>query len=166
MLSSLTASEQLNALISEAFVQFFVRLVGHYTSHIKWSKNGPGTFQERAFCKAITSKTNRRFVKKFVKTNMFSLFIEDAEKSRIPQEGKGGCRVLGWREKGRKCPIPREGCRDALQPAVPCLGCTGTDLQQMEGRIQAVVFLLRHLSGCLHSQHLPLSFFPVGWEQE
>ncbi|POI29765.1 hypothetical protein CIB84_006485 [Bambusicola thoracicus] len=79
-------SEQLNALISEAFVQFFVRLVGHYASHIKWSKNGPGTFQERAFCKAIASKTNRRFVKKFVKTNMFSLFIEDAEKSRIPQE--------------------------------------------------------------------------------
>uniref|UniRef100_A0A8B9TJB0 DENN domain containing 2D n=1 Tax=Anas platyrhynchos TaxID=8839 RepID=A0A8B9TJB0_ANAPL len=79
-------SEQVNTLVSEAFVQFFVRIVGHYASHIKWSKNGPGTFQERAFCKAIASKTNRKFVKKFVKTNMFSLFIEDAEKSRIPQE--------------------------------------------------------------------------------
>uniref|UniRef100_A0A8C3GJ70 DENN domain containing 2D n=1 Tax=Cairina moschata TaxID=8855 RepID=A0A8C3GJ70_CAIMO len=80
------APEQVNTLVSEAFVQFFVRIVGHYASHIKWSKNGPGTFQERAFCKAIASKTNRKFVKKFVKTNMFSLFIEDAEKSRIPQE--------------------------------------------------------------------------------
>lgn len=79
----------MNALVSEAFVQFFVRLVGHYASHIKWSKNGSGTFQERAFCKAIASKTNRKFVKKFVKTNMFSLFIEEAEKSRIPQEGEG-----------------------------------------------------------------------------
>uniref|UniRef100_A0A8C9L8W6 UDENN domain-containing protein n=1 Tax=Pavo cristatus TaxID=9049 RepID=A0A8C9L8W6_PAVCR len=84
--NNIHTSEQLNALISEAFVQFFVRLVGHYSSHIKWSKNGLGSFQERAFCKAIASKTNRRFVKKFVKTNMFSLFIEDAEKSRIPQE--------------------------------------------------------------------------------
>lgn len=84
----LPASEQVNTLVSEAFVQFFVRMVGHYASHIKWSKNGSGTFQERAFCKAIASKTNRKFVKKFVKTNMFSLFIEEAEKSRIPQEGK------------------------------------------------------------------------------
>ncbi|KAF1655900.1 DENN domain-containing protein 2D, partial [Eudyptes chrysocome] len=84
----LPASEQVNTLVSEAFVQFFVRTVGHYASHIKWSKNGSGTFQERAFCKAIASKTNRKFVKKFVKTNMFSLFIEEAEKSRIPQEGK------------------------------------------------------------------------------
>ncbi|NXS90666.1 DEN2D protein, partial [Jacana jacana] len=81
-------SEQVNTVVSEAFVQFFVRMVGHYPSHIKWSKHGSGTFQERAFCKAIASKTNRKFVKKFVKTNMFSLFIEEAEKSRIPQEGK------------------------------------------------------------------------------
>ncbi|NXI34698.1 DEN2D protein, partial [Galbula dea] len=80
--------EQVNSLVSEAFVQFFVRLVGHYASHIKWSKSGSGSFQERPFCKAIASKASRKFVKKFVKTNMFSLFIEEAEKSRIPQEGK------------------------------------------------------------------------------
>ncbi|NXT84012.1 DEN2D protein, partial [Zapornia atra] len=86
--NNIHTSEQVNTLVSEAFVQFFVRIVGHYTSHIKWSKNGSGTFQERAFYKAITSKTNRKFVKKFVKTNMFSLFIEEAEKSRIPHEGK------------------------------------------------------------------------------
>ncbi|NXX98316.1 DEN2D protein, partial [Centropus bengalensis] len=81
-------SEEVNALVSEAFVHFFVRMVGHYTSHIKWSKSGSGAFQERAFCKAMASKTSRQFLKKFVKTNMFSLFIEEAEKSRIPQEGK------------------------------------------------------------------------------
>ncbi|XP_033375752.1 DENN domain-containing protein 2D isoform X2 [Parus major] len=79
-------SEQLNALVSEAFVHFFVRLLGHYSSHIKWGRSGSGSFQERAFCKAIPSKSCRRFLKKFVKTNMFSLFIEEAEKSRIPQE--------------------------------------------------------------------------------
>ncbi|NWI15043.1 DEN2D protein, partial [Crypturellus soui] len=86
--NNMQTSEQVNALVSEAFVQFFVRTVGHYAAHIKWGRNGRGAFQERAFCKALTSKTNRRFVKKFVKTNMFSLFIEEAEKSRIPQEGK------------------------------------------------------------------------------
>ncbi|NXE69066.1 DEN2D protein, partial [Calcarius ornatus] len=82
-------SEQVNALVSEAFVQFFVRLVGHYGSHIKWGRSGSGSFQERAFCKAIASRSCRRLVKRFVKTNMFSLFIEEAEKSRIPQEGNG-----------------------------------------------------------------------------
>uniref|UniRef100_A0A8D2PEP8 DENN domain containing 2D n=1 Tax=Zosterops lateralis melanops TaxID=1220523 RepID=A0A8D2PEP8_ZOSLA len=78
--------EQVNTLVSEAFVHFFVRLVGHYASHIKWGRSGSGSFQERAFCKAIASKSCRRFTKKFVKTNMFSLFIEEAEKSRMPQE--------------------------------------------------------------------------------
>lgn len=121
----LPASEQVNTLVSEAFVQFFVRTVGHYASHIKWSKNGSGTFQERAFCKAIASKTNRKFVKKFVKTNMFSLFIEEAEKSRIPQEGKRPrfsfplqsselCEVLGYFIKGKRCPMPGEGCSSRL----------------------------------------------------
>lgn len=94
----------MNALVSEAFVQFFVRLVGHYASHIKWSRNGSGAFQERAFCKAIASKTNRKFVKKFVKTNMFALFIEEAEKSRIPQEGEGSQRPLPLRSRGRDAP--------------------------------------------------------------
>lgn len=124
-LCPLPAPEQVNTLVSEAFVQFFVRIVGHYASHIKWSKNGPGTFQERAFCKAIASKTNRKFVKKFVKTNMFSLFIEDAEKSRIPQEGKWPhlsfrhwsgelCKVLGCLVKRKRCPVPRAGCSTGL----------------------------------------------------
>ncbi|KAM6370061.1 DENN domain-containing protein 2D [Pluvialis apricaria] len=92
-------SEQVNTLVSEAFVQFFVRMVGHYSSHIKWSKNGSGTFQERAFCKAIASKTNRKFVKKFVKTNMFSLFIEEAEKSRIPQEAYFQQKITEYHEQ-------------------------------------------------------------------
>uniref|UniRef100_A0A8B9Z4H1 DENN domain containing 2D n=1 Tax=Buteo japonicus TaxID=224669 RepID=A0A8B9Z4H1_9AVES len=98
-LCPLPASEQVNTLVSEAFVQFFVRMVGHYASHIKWSKNGSGIFQERAFCKAITSKTNRKFVKKFVKTNMFSLFIEEAEKSRIPQEAYFQQKITEYHEQ-------------------------------------------------------------------
>ncbi|PKU35294.1 hypothetical protein llap_14404 [Limosa lapponica baueri] len=110
-------SEQVNALVSEAFVQFFVRMVGHYSSHIKWSKNGSGTFQERAFCKAIASKTNRKFVKKFVKTNMFSLFIEEAEKSRIPQEGKRPHFSFPF-QTGELCKV---------------LGCLGSPVPEGEG---------------------------------
>ncbi|XP_077046682.1 DENN domain-containing protein 2D isoform X1 [Agelaius phoeniceus] len=92
-------SEQVNALVSEAFVQFFVRLVGHYGSHIKWGRSGSGSFQERNFCKAITSKSCRRLLKKFVKTNMFSLFIEEAEKSRIPQEAYFQKKIIEYHEQ-------------------------------------------------------------------
>lgn len=81
------ASEQINEHVSGPFVQFFVKTVGHYASYIKREANGQGHFQERAFCKALTSKTNRRFVKKFVKTQLFSLFIQEAEKSKNPPAG-------------------------------------------------------------------------------
>ncbi|XP_058675397.1 DENN domain-containing protein 2D [Ammospiza caudacuta] len=92
-------SEQVNALVSEAFVQFFVRLVGHYGSHIKWGRSGSGSFQERNFCKAMASKSCRRLLKKFVKTNMFSLFIEEAEKSRIPQEAYFQKKIIEYHEQ-------------------------------------------------------------------
>ncbi|XP_053099345.1 DENN domain-containing protein 2D isoform X2 [Hemicordylus capensis] len=85
--NNIQSSEELNARVSDTFVQFFVKIAGHYPSHIKWNKNGQGCFQERSFCKALTSKTNRKFVKRFVKTQMFSLFIQEAEKSRKCAEG-------------------------------------------------------------------------------
>ncbi|XP_025066948.1 DENN domain-containing protein 2D isoform X1 [Alligator sinensis] len=85
--NNVQTSEQVNAQVSECFVHFFVRIVGHYAAYIKWSKSGQGTLQERAFCKSITSKSCRKFVKKFVKTQMFSLFIQEAERSRATQEG-------------------------------------------------------------------------------
>ncbi|XP_025908849.1 DENN domain-containing protein 2D [Nothoprocta perdicaria] len=97
--NNVQTSEQVNALVSEAFVQFFVRTVGHYAAHIKWGRSGRGAFQERAFCKALASKTSRRFVKKFVKTNMFSLFIEEAEKSRIPQEAYFQQKITEYHEQ-------------------------------------------------------------------
>ncbi|KAH0618994.1 hypothetical protein JD844_018589, partial [Phrynosoma platyrhinos] len=89
MLSSLPAMnnniqtpEELNVCVSDAFVQFFVKTIGHYPAHIKWNRSGQGCFQERSFCKAPTSKTTRKFLKKFVKTQMFSLFIQEAEQSK------------------------------------------------------------------------------------
>ncbi|XP_042320111.1 DENN domain-containing protein 2D [Sceloporus undulatus] len=89
MLSSLPAMnnniqtpEELNVCVSDTFVQFFVKTIGHYPAHIKWNRSGQGCFQERSFCKAPTSKTTRKFLKKFVKTQMFSLFIQEAEQSK------------------------------------------------------------------------------------
>ncbi|XP_049472544.1 DENN domain-containing protein 2D isoform X3 [Panthera uncia] len=97
-----TASEQLNEHVSGPFVQFFVKTVGHYASYIKREANGQGRFQERAFYKALTSKTNRRFVKKFVKTQLFSLFIQEAEKSKHPPAGYFQQKILEYEEQKKQ----------------------------------------------------------------
>ncbi|XP_071434908.1 DENN domain-containing protein 2D [Pithys albifrons albifrons] len=94
------SSEQLNTLVSEAFVRFFVRLVGHYRAHIKWGRGGTvGTFQERNFRQAVPSRTCRKFLKRFMKTNMFCLFIEEAQKSRNPPEGYFQQKILEFQEQ-------------------------------------------------------------------
>uniref|UniRef100_A0A8D2LMW0 DENN domain containing 2D n=1 Tax=Varanus komodoensis TaxID=61221 RepID=A0A8D2LMW0_VARKO len=80
-------SEEFNVCVSDTFVQFFVKMIGHYPEHIKWNRNGQGCFQERSFYKALSSKNSRKFLKKFVKTQMFSLFIQEAESSRNCVEG-------------------------------------------------------------------------------
>nr|XP_020638179.1 DENN domain-containing protein 2D isoform X1 [Pogona vitticeps] len=85
--NNILTSEELNVHVSDTFVQFFVKTIGHYPDHITWNKSGQGYFHERSFCKALPSKTTRKFVKKFVKTQTFSLFIQEAEQSRKCVEG-------------------------------------------------------------------------------
>nr|XP_010946635.2 DENN domain-containing protein 2D [Camelus bactrianus] len=94
--------EQINEHVSGPFVQFFVKTVGHYASYIKREANGQGHFQERAFYKALTSKANRRFVKKFVKTQLFSLFIQEAEKSKQPPAGYFQQKILEYEEQKKQ----------------------------------------------------------------
>uniref|UniRef100_A0A8C6QAN1 DENN domain containing 2D n=1 Tax=Nannospalax galili TaxID=1026970 RepID=A0A8C6QAN1_NANGA len=101
-IDELNTSEQINEHVSGPFVQFFVKTVGHYASYIKREASGQGHFQERSFCKALTSKTNRRFVKKFVKTQLFSLFIQEAEKSRNPPAGYFQQKILEYEEQKKQ----------------------------------------------------------------
>ncbi|KAG9334495.1 hypothetical protein JZ751_007578 [Albula glossodonta] len=80
--------EELNRVVSEAFLPFFVKTVGHYASYVKRDSSGePGVFQQRSFYKAIESKTTRHFVKKFIQTQMFDLFIQEVEQQPESQEG-------------------------------------------------------------------------------
>ncbi len=76
-------------MVSEAFLHFFVRTVGHYASYVKYSKAGEqGVFEKRSFYKAIESKTTRHYVKKFIQTQMFDLFIQEVEQQQPgPQQG-------------------------------------------------------------------------------
>ncbi|XP_076022279.1 DENN/MADD domain containing 2Da [Genypterus blacodes] len=81
--------EELNRVVSEAFLPFFVKTVGHYASYVTYSSPGAtGVFEKRKFYKAIKSKTTRHFVKKFIQTQMFDLFIQEVEKQHPgPHQG-------------------------------------------------------------------------------
>nr|XP_046253935.1 DENN/MADD domain containing 2Da isoform X2 [Scatophagus argus] len=96
--------EDLNRVVSEAFLHFFVKTVGHYGSYVKRSSDGgPGMFEKRSFYKAIESKTTRHFVKKFIQTQMFDLFIQEVEQQQPgPQQGIFHKKILEYQEKKKK----------------------------------------------------------------
>lgn len=93
--------EELNRVVSEAFLQFFVKTVGHYASFVRYDRPGKrGVFEKRRFYKAIESKSTRHFVKKFIQTQMFDLFIQEVEQQQPgPQQGVFHRKILEYHEK-------------------------------------------------------------------
>ncbi|KAF4110250.1 DENN domain-containing protein 2C [Onychostoma macrolepis] len=70
----------LSTLVSEAFVWFFVELVGHYSLYM--SDTGPGgtrELQRDTFRKSHPSRGVRQFLQLFMDTQMFAGFIHDRE---------------------------------------------------------------------------------------
>lgn len=96
-------TDELNQVVSEAFVTFFVKTVGNFADHIKKSRDReqPGAFQKKAFLKAVEPKSNRNFVKQFVQTQMFDLLIQEQEK-QPNHEGFFHKKVAEYREKRKK----------------------------------------------------------------
>uniref|UniRef100_A0A3Q2UYF0 UDENN domain-containing protein n=1 Tax=Haplochromis burtoni TaxID=8153 RepID=A0A3Q2UYF0_HAPBU len=90
-------SGHLSTIVSEAFVRFFVELVGHYPLFITGeredgyssSSSSPASsfFQREGFRKAIPSKTVRRFLEIFMETQMFGWFIQERELHRQALRG-------------------------------------------------------------------------------
>ncbi|XP_077373513.1 DENN domain-containing protein 2A [Festucalex cinctus] len=96
----LSDSSSLSTVVSEAFVRFFVEMVGHYslfmggsereddssvaspTSFSPSSSSSSSSFQREAFRKAVTSKSLRRFLEVFMETQMFTGFIQERELRR------------------------------------------------------------------------------------
>ncbi|XP_037098442.1 DENN domain-containing protein 2A-like [Syngnathus acus] len=82
-----TINDHLSTVVSEAFVRFFVELVGHYPLFFFNEREGevsttpplPCSFQREAFRKAVPSKTTRRFLEVFMETQMFCWFIQERE---------------------------------------------------------------------------------------
>ncbi|XP_051916730.1 DENN domain-containing protein 2A [Hippocampus zosterae] len=99
-------SSSLSTAVSEAFVRFFVEMVGHYSLFMGGSERedessvsspaspGPSSssscaasFQREAFRKAVTSKSLRRFLEVFMETQMFTGFIQERELRRQSLRG-------------------------------------------------------------------------------
>ncbi|KAG7495588.1 hypothetical protein JOB18_002460 [Solea senegalensis] len=100
-------SVHLSTIVSEAFVRFFVELVGHYPLFITGeredgysssSSSSPGlcSFQREGFRKAFPSKTVRRFVEVFMETQMFGWFIQERELHQQALKGLFEVRVQDY----------------------------------------------------------------------
>lgn len=69
----------LNEVVSEAFVRFFVEIVGHYSLFLTPNEREERTLQREAFRKSVSSKSLRRFLEVFMETQMFGGFIQERE---------------------------------------------------------------------------------------
>ncbi|KFZ65081.1 DENN domain-containing protein 2C, partial [Podiceps cristatus] len=88
----------LNSLVSEAFVQFFVEIVGHYSLHMNVTEKGKRVFQRELFCKSHMSRNVHHFLHFFMETQMFAQFIQDRELSKNMVKGLFEVRALEYLE--------------------------------------------------------------------
>ncbi|XP_006865944.1 PREDICTED: DENN domain-containing protein 2C isoform X2 [Chrysochloris asiatica] len=88
----------LNSLVSEAFVRFFVELVGHYSLSMTVTERGERVFQREPFRKSHTSRSVRHFLDLFMETQMFAGFIQDRELRKSAVKGLFEVRALQYLE--------------------------------------------------------------------
>uniref|UniRef100_A0A8B9HXC1 DENN/MADD domain containing 2C n=1 Tax=Astyanax mexicanus TaxID=7994 RepID=A0A8B9HXC1_ASTMX len=95
----------LSALVSEAFVRFFVELVGHYSLHISETGTSSGVreLNRDAFRKSHPSRGVRQFLQLFMDTQMFAGFIQDRE---LRKGGVKGLFEVRAAEYLASCPEP------------------------------------------------------------
>ncbi|NXP45929.1 DEN2C protein, partial [Heliornis fulica] len=86
----------LNSLVSEAFVQFFVEIVGHYSLHMNVTEKGERVFQRESFRKSHGSRNVRHFLHFFMETQMFAGFIQDRELRKNIVKGLFEVRALEY----------------------------------------------------------------------
>uniref|UniRef100_A0A2K6U5U1 DENN domain containing 2C n=1 Tax=Saimiri boliviensis boliviensis TaxID=39432 RepID=A0A2K6U5U1_SAIBB len=88
----------LNSLVSEAFVRFFVELVGHYSLSMTVTERGERVFQREPFRKSHTSRSVRHFLDLFMETQMFAGFIQDRELRKSGVKGLFEVRAIQFLE--------------------------------------------------------------------
>ncbi|NWI65760.1 DEN2C protein, partial [Todus mexicanus] len=96
--SATQGDEPLNSLVSEAFVRFFVEIVGHYSLHMNVTEKGERVFQQELFHKSHVSRNVRNFLHIFMETQMFAGFIQDRQLSKNRVKGLFEVRALEYLE--------------------------------------------------------------------
>lgn len=95
--------EELNRIVPEAFLPFFIKSVGHFSRHlVRSGADAAAHFNTRNFCKAVESKSVRHFVKQFVHTQMFDLFIQEVEQRPASQTGFFEQKISEYHRKMRE----------------------------------------------------------------
>lgn len=85
-------------MVSEAFVRFFVEIVGHYSLFLTPNEREERTLQREAFRKSVSSKSLRRFLEVFMETQMFGGFIQEREMRKQGVRGEGLCQGSAFLE--------------------------------------------------------------------
>ncbi|OCT88088.1 DENN domain-containing protein 2A isoform X2 [Xenopus laevis] len=80
-------SSSLNDVVSEAFVRFFVEIVGHYSLFLVPGDQDEKALLRDAFRKSVSSKSLRRFLEVFMETQMFGGFIQERELRKQSTKG-------------------------------------------------------------------------------
>lgn len=116
-----TGDMTLNSLVSEAFVQFFVEVVGHYSLHMSVTEKGERVFQREPFRKSHGSRNVRHFLHFFMETQMFAGFIQDRELSKNVVKGSFGITLLSLFETRFQSMVPRASAVGILSHGTaPC----------------------------------------------
>ncbi|KAI1890742.1 hypothetical protein AGOR_G00156760 [Albula goreensis] len=102
--------EELNRVVSEAFLPFFVKTVGHFASYVKRDGSSkPGVFQKRSFYKAIESKTTGTSSRSSSRRRCLTSLSKRWSNSLPPKKEFSTKRLLNTRKrKGEK---RQEKCR-------------------------------------------------------
>nr|XP_020656144.1 DENN domain-containing protein 2A isoform X3 [Pogona vitticeps]XP_020656145.1 DENN domain-containing protein 2A isoform X3 [Pogona vitticeps] len=91
-------SSPLNEVVSEAFVRFFVEIMGHYSLFMIPTERDERSLQREAFRKSVSSKSLRRFLEVFMETQMFGGFIQERELRKQGAKGLFEVRVQEYLE--------------------------------------------------------------------
>ncbi|KAI3366435.1 hypothetical protein L3Q82_000579 [Scortum barcoo] len=149
----------LSTVVSEAFVRFFVELVGHYPLFVVGEREDgysssssspvPCSFQREGFRKAMPSKTVRRFLEVFMETQMFGWFIQERELHRQALRGLFEVRVQEYLDsihenEHRRVNRFLKGLGDLVRtPVLGCIACIFTHKLFTQLRIPRSPVLVR-----------------------
>ncbi|XP_055057853.2 DENN domain-containing protein 2B [Misgurnus anguillicaudatus] len=93
------STTNLNSVVSEAFIRFFLETIGHYSLFLTQGDRGERIFQRAAFRKSVASKSIRRFLGVFMESQMFAGFIQDKEMRKCRAKGLFEQRVEQYLEE-------------------------------------------------------------------